>query len=793
MNDGRPTRWLQQVRGVRWRVLVALLAAFGALALGVASAVSGVGFGLLWLPVFLGVLLGWALGASRATAGLSAPITALLGLPLIALQVGNLGGSLLALADAVAHFARRAVVLRAWPGAGPVVAEWNALGGAVGTLVRRLTAWALAMAQGEPAFDPVVTAVLWLAALWATAAWAGWTTRRQNRPLWALLPAMMLLATAVTVSGGSALYLLPVLGLALVLRAGAAHADRETVWRQEGVGFSARFGRDVTWVVSGLAVGLMVAALLAPSFSIYRLLDVARDLAEQERSQEMARSLGLDPPGRAAAEDVFVRQRVGGLPTRHLIGSGPELSDEQVMAITVEQPPSAPGRLRYWRGITYDHYTGRGWETRSTATVSYEAGETAGAIVERQQPVRLEVRPLREAGILLYTAGTVVTVDRDFQVAWRARYQSSGIRTDFFAASLVEAGSEGRLGDGSTAYRVDSRVPLFSEAELREAAPEIPAWIAERYLTLPESVSGRVRALARELTATEPTPYDRALAIERHVRRFPYTLELPAPPADREIADYFLFELQRGYCDYYATTMVVLARAAGLPARLAIGYVGGAFDEENGRYLVTADLAHSWPELYFPGYGWVPFEPTGGRVPIERPEEESPAVQEEAVDLEPITAKRRQALWRRMLRIGGGVALAASAVLLGRWLYQLWRLRSLPPDQALRQLFGQVQQGGRRIGVGPEVGETAHEFAGRLNTRLLYVAAGVRGTRVLASAPEAVDWLTDVYTHNLFSPRPLRAEQQGEAIGRWLRLHLQLWWAALLWRRQKVAGRLRLR
>jgi len=739
-------RWLPRLRGVQWGMLVALLAAFAALALGVAGAVSGLQVSLLWLPLFLGVLLllGWALGASPAGAWAAATIAVSLGLPVIAFQVGNLGRPLLSLAGSVVRFARRAVVLQAWPGAGPVVAQWNALAGAVATLLRRLAAWA----QG-----------------------AGWTVRRRNRPLPALLPAMLLLAGALAVTGGRAFALLPALGLALVLRAGAAHSEREEQWRREAISFSPRFSRDVRWVASGLALALMVLALLVPSLSIYRLLDVARDLAQEERSREVARSLGLDAPAPAVPDDVFVHRRRGGLPTRHLIGSGPELSEEPVMAITVEQPQAVAGRLHYWRGAVYDHYTGRGWETRSTRTVTYDAGETAGAVVARQQPVRLEVRRLGEAGVLLYMAGTVVTVDRDFQVAWRARYPTSGLGADFFAASLAGAGRGGEPGDGSTTYRVDARVPLFGEGELRAVDWAIPAWMVDRYLALPESVSGRVRALARELTATEPTPYDRALAIERHLRHFPYTLALPAPPADKELADYFLFELQRGYCDYYATTMVVLARAAGLPARLATGYVGGAFDEGSSRYLVTADLAHSWPEVYFPGYGWIPFEPTAGRTAIERPEAEAPGLREE-VDLEPITAQRSRALRRRALGIGAG-------------------LRSLPPERALRRLFAYVQRSGRRMEVGPEAGETAHEFAGRLNARLLAMAADRRRARALASAPEAVEWLADIYTRSLFSPYAPPAEQKGQAIGRWLRLHFQLSWAVVLWHSERVAGRLR--
>ena len=85
--------------------------------------------------------------------------------------------------------------------------------------------------------------------------------------------------------------------------------------------------------------------------------------------------------------------------------------------------------------------------------------------------------------------------------------------------------------------------------------------------------------------------------------------------------DYFLFDLQKGYCDYYASSMVVLARASGLPARLVVGYIAERYDEDLQAYVISEAEAHSWAEIYFPGYGWIEFEPTGGREPVYRLEE----------------------------------------------------------------------------------------------------------------------------------------------------------------------------
>lgn len=775
----RPILLGERLRRENWLALALLLATFTIFVLGVTSTVSGLEFGLLWFPTLLGLALGWGLAAAAVSGPVVAILSLLIGPTLIMIQIGNLVTPLAALAASFFDLLRQSVFPSATPGTASLSSAWDVLSQAAGALVVRLFDWFLALTRGQPAFDPVATAVLWLLAIWAAAVWAGWFVRRRNQTMLALLPALMLLGAMFAVTGRSALTLAPALALTLLLKATTSQASREQGWKADEIDFSSRPGRNIAWTASGLALALMTVALITPSPSIYRLVDYARNLSQGGRDQELAHSLGLEARPAAPESDAFANQRFGGLPTRHLIGSGPELSQQPIMAITVEGPTALANRLPYWRGVTYDRYTGRGWETGGTTTVTYAAGESAGRLQENQRPVRQEVRPLTDLGGQLYAAGTLTTVDRPFQIAWRARYRGTEIYTDFFAAGAA---------DGETdVYRADSLLPVFDEAALRAAGQDIPGWIAERYLALPDEVSDRVRALARDLTVTEPTPYDRALAIEGYLRQFPYTLDLPAPPADREIADYFLFELQRGYCDYYATTMVVLARAAGLPARLNTGFVGGTYDEGDSRYTVTADLAHSWPEIYFPEYGWIPFEPTGGRAAIERPAEVQPQIDPEAeTELEPITAARRRARWNLALRIAAGVFFLAVVTTLGWWLLDVWRLRFLTPKQAIIRLFEQLGRSGRRLDVRPELGETPHEFAGRLGARLAALSGGEPGAASLASAPEAIDWLTGLYTRCLYSPHKPEAKQHRKAIRTWSRLRFQLLWAALLLRSKRL-------
>ncbi|MDX1613882.1 MAG: transglutaminase domain-containing protein [Candidatus Promineifilaceae bacterium] len=788
MKPDRRFHAVRRLRSENWRALGLLLATFAVVMLGVGAAVSGLDAGLLWPPLLLGLVLGWTLAASSVSARWMALLTLALGPLAVLTQVGNLSRPLIALIRSLAHFGWLAVSRGAWPGTNALRDHYTELLTAVGALGQRLAGWLLALGRGEPRFDPVAVAVLWLLALLAVAVWAAWAVRRRGQPMLGLLPALLLLAAMLTASSASAFSLAPALALTLILKASLAHRRQEQRWQEEGLAYSARFGRNATWAAAGLALSLLLLALLTPSISIYRLMDLARDLSQQQRDQEVARSFGLEAAEAPRPADPFAQQRSSGLPARQLIGSGPELSQQPVMAITIEESPELGEALRYWRGVTYDTYTGRGWRSRGTATVRYRAGETAGRHPAEQRLnqrlVRQAVRRLDNQGSLIYTGGSLLTVDQDFQVAWRTRFLDTEQYTDFFAAALIS-------GQRDT-YRADSLVPVFSGADLRAARPDLPDWIIDQYLGLPDNVSDRVRSLARDLTATEPTAYDRALAIERYLRRFPYTLELPAPPAGREIADYFLFELQRGYCDYYATTMIVLARAAGLPARLATGYIGGAFDPENSSYLVTADLAHSWPEIYFSDYGWIPFEPTAGREIIDRPAAlQSQAAPLEDGTLEPITAERSRFRWNLALRVGASGLLAVFVGALLWWLLDLWRLRLLEPEPAVRRLFAQLSHSSRGLDVRPRPGETAHEFAQRLDRQLAMLAKTKRSAAWLASAPPSIAWLIDLYNRTLYSPHQTNAELQARAVRTWWRLRLQLLWAALLVRGERLIGQIK--
>ncbi len=168
----------------------------------------------------------------------------------------------------------------------------------------------------------------------------------------------------------------------------------------------------------------------------------------------------------------------------------------------------------------------------------------------------------------------------------------------------------GRTDTGGTRYSYTSAVPAPSPADLRSEPPatSLPPEVATD-LRLP-GVDRAVRRLALQLTASEPTTFDKVAAIQAYLRSPLFTYDLNGAPTNgRDALRTFLLETRRGYCEQFASAMAVLVRSINIPARVAIGFTPGTRDS-NGDWVITNRDAHAWPEVWFPNAGWVRFEPT---------------------------------------------------------------------------------------------------------------------------------------------------------------------------------------
>ena len=159
-------------------------------------------------------------------------------------------------------------------------------------------------------------------------------------------------------------------------------------------------------------------------------------------------------------------------------------------------------------------------------------------------------------------------------------------------------------------YSVVAQFDYPTEEELRSSFGVYPPSVIERYLQLPNSLPSRVQGLASSLIQNKHNSYDKAVAIESYIRGLEYSLESQTIPHNVDTVDYFLFESKRGSSDYFSSSMAVMLRTQGIPTRLVLGFGPGIADMDRKGFLVRDKDSHSWPEVYFPVIGWVPFEPT---------------------------------------------------------------------------------------------------------------------------------------------------------------------------------------
>lgn len=174
------------------------------------------------------------------------------------------------------------------------------------------------------------------------------------------------------------------------------------------------------------------------------------------------------------------------------------------------------------------------------------------------------------------------------------------------------------LGDDDAGQNIGT---YTAEADTRDPQPfvrdsistEYPPGLALMYLQLPNGrVDRRISDLANQITSDAGSNYLRAKSIEAYLKtNFGYTLELPGNPVPDPLA-YFLFERKKGHCEYFASSMTVMLRTLGIPARVVNGFRGGEYNDLTGNYIIRQKDAHSWVEAYFPDYGWVSFDPTPG-------------------------------------------------------------------------------------------------------------------------------------------------------------------------------------
>ncbi|MGM0557409.1 MAG: transglutaminase TgpA family protein, partial [Myxococcota bacterium] len=320
----------------------------------------------------------------------------------------------------------------------------------------------------------------------------------------------------------------------------------------------------------------------------------------------------------------FVRQQrqgvnVTGFDESVELGSHGVIRDNPQVVMRIEFPEGKPENYNgfHWRTMALDRYDGRSWTQSNpdqesplnTRDGSYWLGNTV------PDPMQSSSRDLPETlQIYLEPIGTnllprlwptekIALGSAENPI--RFGPDSGSVTVDYYGDTRHTI--ENDLG---IPYRLTtSKRPDRQQLRERTEGGRTPDDIRERYLQLPE-VSDRFTQLASEITEDESTPYRKAEAVSTYLQsNYTYTTDLPEIGQNAPV-EAFLFDTRRGHCEYFATAGVLMLRSAGVPARIVNGFLGGTWNEVGGYLGVRQGDAHSWIELWVPGFGWAPLDPT---------------------------------------------------------------------------------------------------------------------------------------------------------------------------------------
>ncbi len=411
----------------------------------------------------------------------------------------------------------------------------------------------------------------------------------------------------------------------------------------------------------------------------------------------------------------------------------PGLGNEVVLRVRADRPT-------YWVAETYDTWSGRSWTQVATRpsvgppSASGGGGERS-AVLTGGSPFVVApsvAKPTEgRASGTPPSSGGPADLQPDYQTFYLAAPASNLVLHADQATAVwiptrrLYVGADGTIrtaqamGAGSV-YIVASTVATPSEAELEKAngTAGLAAAVVRQDLQLPHAYP-RVAALARRVTAHDPTVLSKIHALERwigtHTR---YTLRIPPLAPGQDTVVEFLFGTRRGFCEQISTSLAVMLRTLGIPARETVGYVPGPLDPITGLYDEEAKDAHAWVQVWFPGYGWQSFDPTA-YVPAANP---SPA----STIWHDLSAPLRRVPMTFAAAVAGALALAALVLVRRRRRPRTWSAR----------VTRELERAARRAGLDPEPGATLGSIAAALDSVLQPTTGpAATGTPALAPAP----------------------------------------------------------
>ena len=387
--------------------------------------------------------------------------------------------------------------------------------------------------------------------------------------------------------------------LCLLLLGRLTYVHKRVFWKEQRVSFSAESWADLNLAIPVAALVLILLAWIVPATgrpavtakvaweNITRPLDKFR----QNLSNAIAGLRGYD---------ISTVEFYGDTLT---LGERASTGDSIFLRVIV--PLTGGADRYYWRVRSYDQYLDNRWQSIYSFDEPFTPDQPSLQLVDIHGLSNAFTFTTPQANLaVLVTPAHPIWVSRPSVLSFMPSIGDTVDPIRFRADPPIMVGEQ---------YTVHANIYNPTVTQLQQAGEIYPAWVRDHYMQLPDDLSPRISDLARRITADATTPYEKATAITNYLRStITYSLTVDPPTDGTDPLVWFLFDSQKGFCNYYATAEVILLRSANVPARMVVGFAQGEYEPPD-KYTIREKDAHAWPEIYFPGIGWVEFEPTGGQ------------------------------------------------------------------------------------------------------------------------------------------------------------------------------------
>ena len=479
--------------------------------------------------------------------------------------------------------------------------------------------------KSQPVHDTVLFVVFMALVFWIIGLMAGYALTRFGNFIGAVVPAGVVLVVVRLYERalGSANTILAVYLFLCLLELGRiTYLRRRVYWKEQSVAVLAESRTDLNLTLAIASFILVLLVWLAPTSakSFSDIKTAWENFTHPFRTVQ--ENLGHAVAGLHAAPQVQLVEFYG---DQLALGSQAATGNSVYFRIQVPTgeaeferglaPLSAGVPRFYWRVRSYNFFLNDQWYTRNASVMDFAPTQASIPLAAPEKLTgEFAITSLVANLAVLVTPAGPVWVSHPSELDFLQAPDGELDPVQFLSEPPVMAGEK---------YFVHASLADPTILLLRNAGDIYPDWVTANYLQLPDNLSPEIMALAQRISAQARTPYDKADAVTQYLRsHITYSSTFVNPPKGQDVLDWFLFDLKKGFCNYYASAEVILLRSLGIPARMVVGFAQGEFSAPN-IYEVREQDEHAWPEVYFPGFGWVEFEPTSNQAPLVRPLGES--------------------------------------------------------------------------------------------------------------------------------------------------------------------------